>query len=379
TIRQLQQDLEDNRARMTALERQAADLAAEDLQLRRELIQASQAVQQREADLTALEARLVQLDQREAALRGRMGADAEAQSAMLSALVRIARRPTLSWVDPRQDATDGVRSAIVMREALPAIAERAEALRADLADLAALRVETEDQRRAAAAATRSLATERAAVAALIEQRASKTARTEAERAETAQRLQAIAREEKSIRALAARLERERLETEERLRRQQAALSVTPAPPPRARGQAVSQDQLRRFPRASPGALSAPVTGALAQLFGATDDVGEKTEGLEIRTRANAQVVAPYDGEVVFADNFGGYGRMLMIRHRGDYISTLAGLGRLDVAVGDLVLEGEPVGVMSNEAAPSLYLELRRKARPIDPQPWLARRNGDGIG
>jgi len=108
-------------------------------------------------------------------------------------------------------------------------------------------------------------------------------------------------------------------------------------------------------------------------------VGEQTEGVEIKTRAGAQVVAPFDGEIVFADRFGGYGRMLMIRHRGDYISTLAGLGRLDVAVGDLVLEGEPLGVMAEDAAPSLYLELRRKARPIDPKPWLARRNGDGIG
>ena len=51
--------------------------------------------------------------------------------------------------------------------------------------------------------------------------------------------------------------------------------------------------------------------------------------------------------------------------------------RLDTAVGQWVLTGEPVGAMGNSAIDKggdtvgLYLELRRKGQPIDPNRWIA--------
>jgi septal ring factor EnvC (AmiA/AmiB activator) len=54
---------------------------------------------------------------------------------------------------------------------------------------------------------------------------------------------------------------------------------------------------------------------------------------------------------------------------------LAGLERIDVAIGQTLVAGEPVGtVKSDEGKPRLYLELRRNGQPIDPLPWLSLRN-----
>jgi len=65
------------------------------------------------------------------------------------------------------------------------------------------------------------------------------------------------------------------------------------------------------------------------------------------------------------------------------------LARVDAAVGQWVLTGEPVGVTGeaedesiggrspegrSAGAPTLYVELRRKGQPIDPRPWLAGNN-----
>jgi septal ring factor EnvC (AmiA/AmiB activator) len=52
---------------------------------------------------------------------------------------------------------------------------------------------------------------------------------------------------------------------------------------------------------------------------------------------------------------------------------LAGLDRIDAIVGQWVLAGEPIGVMTQSpaGAPELYMELRRTGRPINPLPWLA--------
>nr|WP_242480579.1 peptidoglycan DD-metalloendopeptidase family protein [Rhodovibrio sodomensis] len=118
------------------------------------------------------------------------------------------------------------------------------------------------------------------------------------------------------------------------------------------------------------------------------------KGIEIVTRPGAQVVAPYDGKVVYAGPFRGYGRILIIEHGGRYHSLLAGLERIDAVVGQWVLAGEPVGVMAGGATaggtgaggqinppagrtPKLYVELRRTGQPINPLPWLAR-TGDKV-
>jgi septal ring factor EnvC (AmiA/AmiB activator) len=60
---------------------------------------------------------------------------------------------------------------------------------------------------------------------------------------------------------------------------------------------------------------------------------------------------------------------------------LAGLSNSDVAVGQFVLAGEPVGTMpaaaratqskAQDNAPVLYVEFRKDQKPIDPEPWWA--------
>jgi septal ring factor EnvC (AmiA/AmiB activator) len=50
--------------------------------------------------------------------------------------------------------------------------------------------------------------------------------------------------------------------------------------------------------------------------------------------------------------------------------VLAGLERLDVAMGHRVAPGEPVGIMPGHGRPSLYVELRRRGEAVDPRPFL---------
>jgi septal ring factor EnvC (AmiA/AmiB activator) len=54
-----------------------------------------------------------------------------------------------------------------------------------------------------------------------------------------------------------------------------------------------------------------------------------------------------------------------------YHLLLAGFGRIDVQIGDLVLAGEPVGVLPEMEPSRLYLELRRNNRTVDPAPWMS--------
>jgi septal ring factor EnvC (AmiA/AmiB activator) len=94
-------------------------------------------------------------------------------------------------------------------------------------------------------------------------------------------------------------------------------------------------------------------------------------GLWFECPGKAEAVAPADAEVVFAGNYQKFGQVLILEITGGYHLTLAGLGRIDVHIGDSVLAGEPVGILPEGTLSRLYMELRRNGQTVDPAPWLS--------
>lgn len=129
--------------------------------------------------------------------------------------------------------------------------------------------------------------------------------------------------------------------------------------------------LRPF-AAAKGQAQLPAAGKLVRRFGERDALGGVAKGITLQTRKEAPVTAPFDGEVVYAGEFLGYGQMVILRHVGGYHSLLAGLASIECVPGQLLLEGEPVGMMGGNAPEntSLYVEFRSDGTPIDPLPWL---------
>jgi murein hydrolase activator len=124
-----------------------------------------------------------------------------------------------------------------------------------------------------------------------------------------------------------------------------------------------------------GPVSAPVVGQIVRGWGAATLAGPAT-GLSYATPPGARVISPCGGSVVFGSPFRSYGLLLIVDCGGGFDFVLAGLNRLDVAVGQRLQAGEPVGVMAGwdpkqpAQRPQLYLELRRDGNPVNPAPWL---------
>ena len=117
----------------------------------------------------------------------------------------------------------------------------------------------------------------------------------------------------------------------------------------------------------------PARGRVVRRYGQSGGTEGTAKGISIKARNGAQVVAPYDGQVVYAGPFRRYGQILIIEHGGRYHTLLAGLDRIDAVVGQWLLAGEPVGTLGSpqNGNPELYFELRRAGEPINPLPWLA--------
>jgi septal ring factor EnvC (AmiA/AmiB activator) len=290
-----------------------------------------------------------------------LGAERDRLARLLAAMERIARHPPAAFLAERDRPADAVRGAILLRASVPAVEDRARALGVELQELSSIRAEIANRRVEAEDAARALDVEMRRIAALGEDKARLERRARAESKDEARRATELAGQADSLRDLLARIEAGRRALPPA--KPQAKREVARATPP---GHAAPREEN----------LPMPARGDILHGFGDDDPLGGKTRGLTIKTRVGAQVVAPADGEVVFAGPFRGYGRLLIIAAGGDYHALLGGLDRIDAEVGQSVLAGEPVGTMpgSPKGAPNLYFELRRKGQPINPLPWLAAGN-----
>jgi septal ring factor EnvC (AmiA/AmiB activator) len=373
----VERDMEHERQRRAALERRSAGLDHDVDKLRADLIAAARAAQQGEADLSRLEARLREL----VADEGRLSADLARRHtqivALAGALERLSRHPPEALFVAPGDPIDVMRGGLLLRTALPRVRAASEKLRGELETLATLRHEIAAQRIRQEAAVVSLGRERRQLDDLMRRKAALRQETVEETRRLVRRLDELAASASGLREFLQRLETDR--------------PARDAPPPGLaplapatvvpRGPATgTEDAAPPAPRSiarARGLLTMPAAGRLVERFGEATP-GGSLRGLTLRTRPEAPVVAPYDGRIAYAGPFRGYGLILIIDHGEGYHSLLAGLGRLDGVVGQAILAGEPVGMMSPGAAsagegadPQLYVELRHNGQPINPLPWLA--------
>jgi septal ring factor EnvC (AmiA/AmiB activator) len=127
-------------------------------------------------------------------------------------------------------------------------------------------------------------------------------------------------------------------------------------------------------RLQQGSLIRPVVGPSVSGDSAGPGLTPGTngpQGLWFEANGAAQAVAPADSEVVFAGAYQNFGEVLILEIADGYHLLLAGFGRIDVQIGDLVLAGEPVGVLPDGEIARLYLELRRNSQTMDPAPWMS--------
>ncbi|HEY7678491.1 MAG TPA: peptidoglycan DD-metalloendopeptidase family protein [Candidatus Methylomirabilis sp.] len=129
-----------------------------------------------------------------------------------------------------------------------------------------------------------------------------------------------------------------------------------------------------------GNLPWPTTGTVASGFGRQENPKFRTvtynRGIEISAAMGRPVLAVYDGTVLYADWFRGYGRLVVLDHGGGYFTLYAHASELLVKVGDQVTRGLPiarVGDTGSLEGPQLYFEVRHRGKPQDPLAWLERR------
>lgn len=454
-LKELESALKKGQAEHEQIRRKAEALARELADIRSETVKAARAVQEHEETLSELELQLNDLANLEKDKTAALDLKRQQMNGVLTAIQRLALRPSEALIGQPTSPADTVRSAILLRDVLPKIKEQASVLKGEIDSLTSLKADIARQKQRIAATTQRLDGEHRRLSSLYERKQQLRRETEDQSREAEKRLQSTAAEAEDLRDLLARIEREKQRREqeaaERAAAEKAAREAERAAAKAAREaeiaaakaaheaeiaaakaareaeiraakekhdaevaaakaarqaeqeaarrakeaqanadraareanaaaakaapdqQAVAVHSGRPFSRAQ-GEMLFPARGRIVARFGQLNETSSPSKGITIQTRSGAQVVSPYDGQVVFSGPFRGYGLLLIIEHGEGYHTLLAGMARIDSAVGQRLLTGEPVGVMAeSEGKPLLYVELRRNGQPVNPLPWLTAR------
>lgn len=126
-----------------------------------------------------------------------------------------------------------------------------------------------------------------------------------------------------------------------------------------------------------GRMNLPVRGEIIESFGKHKHPEFNSftfsKGLSISASSGADIKSIYEGTVIFADYFKGFGNMIIVDHGGGFFSLYAHASRLAKKVGAEVARHESIGAVGDVDSTKgsmLYFEIRHQGKPVDPAGWV---------
>ncbi len=126
-----------------------------------------------------------------------------------------------------------------------------------------------------------------------------------------------------------------------------------------------------------GRLPLPVRGEILESYGKHKHPEFNSftfsKGLSISASSGTEIKSIYEGTVIFADYFKGFGNMIIVDHGGGYFTLYAHASRLAKKVGAEVARHETIGTVGDvdsSKGSMLYFEIRHQGKPVDPVGWI---------
>lgn len=369
------------------LKEQASQINDELKKVNQQMIKSAKMIQNNEEALSKMEAELEQLTSDLKTAESDFTAEDENLIRTLSALQNLALKPTESLFVQPLSPVEIIRSAMLLREAVPYLEENASRLRLELEKIEAKKKRVEKQVSRIVKQKKTLENEHEQMKLLVQKKSKLRNVVEVKSEQARKKMEKLAGQAQDLRDLLNRLEKQRqekLRKQEQERRRLAEIEEQKrkeAEENQKREQVETADLIKFKPEVineigdsfikARGKLSRPARGQVITSYGQETAKGVSSKGIIIKTRAQAQVIAPFDGSVIFAGPFRGYGNLIIIEHGKGYTSLLAGLDAVNCELGQLLLAGEPIGQMPNDSDAKLYMELRKENHPINPISWFA--------
>ncbi len=375
-LEQVERQVQLQSQKQKQLEKEAEKASRELQRVNQEMIKAAKMIQNNEESISEMEEQLKELEKDYQETEKKLLGQDENMVKMISALQSLALKPTEALFVQPLSPVDIVRSAMLLRETVPYLEAEADIIKQELEVLNNKKAIIRRQVERIVGQQRKLEREQSQMKVLAEAKTKYRAKVSQQSLETKKSIQKLAGQAQDLKDLLTKLEKEK-EAKRRKMAEEAKKKILSS---QKSEQATTADLIKFDPQIinetganfikAKGRLPSPVRGQIVTRYGQETSKGVSSKGITIKTRNMAQVIAPFDGSVLFAGPFRGYGNLIIIEHGKGYTSLLAGMDSIDCEVGQMLLAGEPVGLMPSGEAARLYMEIRKDNHPINPESWL---------
>lgn len=369
------------------LQAQATQISLELTRISKDMIASAKQIQNSEEKISRMESELETLRADLKKAEENFVVEDDNLIKTLSALQNLALKPTEALFVQPLTPVEIVRSAMLLREAVPYLQENAARIREDLEKIENQKNLVEKQVARIIRQKKILENEHEQMKALVQRKSKIRNAVEIKSVKAKKKVERLASQANDLRDLLNKLEKQRqekLRRQEEERRRLAELKAAEARRAAEETKKLEEKQRADLIKFKPevinevgenfvkakGHLLRPARGPVVTAYGEQMSKGVTSKGIIIKTRSQAQVISPYDGTVIFAGPFRGYGNLIIIEHGQGYLSLLAGLEEVDCELGQMLLAGEPVGQMPESGDTRLYVELRKDNHPINPLTWI---------
>jgi septal ring factor EnvC (AmiA/AmiB activator) len=384
-LKEIEKKISSEQKKQEELKAKFSDMKKDVDGLKSTLIKTTSDVQKFEKSTGELEGKMTELQKKKMGILNSLNADREKLSGLITALERIRRTPTEALLAKPDAPLKTAQAAIILKTIVPELHKQAESLRVQLKELDGVETSLIENRQSLTLEAQKLAEEKAKMEALLDVRQKAMRDTESDYKDQQKAVAKLSQEAKDLRELIRKIEEKQRKAKEDAARKRAerkrkaaeAAKKNKAESKEQRKAREKQDkieedreerQLASLPAIGNGRL--PLNGAIRTGYGQKDDIGATSKGIRIAGRAGNVVVAPLGGVIRYAGPFKKYGTIILLEHKNNYMSLIAGLGRIDTVEGQRVDAGEPLGKMGSGSNPVLYYELRYKGDPINPSSKL---------
>lgn len=369
------------------LQAQATQISLELTRISKDMIASAKQIQNSEEKISRMESELETLRADLKKAEENFVVEDDNLIKTLSALQNLALKPTEALFVQPLTPVEIIRSAMLLREAVPYLQENAARIREDLEKIEAQKNLVEKQVARIIRQKKILEKEHEQMKALVQRKSKIRNAVEIKSVKAKKKVEQLASQANDLRDFLNKLEKQRqekLRRQEEERRRLAELKAAEARRAAEETKKLEEKQRADLIKFKPevinevgenfvkakGHLLRPARGPVVTAYGEQMSKGVTSKGIIIKTRSQAQVISPYDGTVIFAGPFRGYGNLIIIEHGQGYLSLLAGLEEVDCELGQMLLAGEPVGQMPESGDARLYVELRKDNHPVNPLTWI---------
>lgn len=369
------------------LQAQATQISLELTRISKDMIASAKQIQNSEEKISRMESELETLRADLKKAEENFVVEDDNLIKTLSSLQNLALKPTEALFVQPLTPVEIIRSAMLLREAVPYLQENAARIREDLEKIENQKNLVEKQVARIIRQKKILENEHEQMKALVQRKSKIRNAVEIKSVKAKKKVERLASQANDLRDLLNKLEKQRqekLRRQEEERRRLAELKAAEARRAAEETKKLEEKQRADLIKFKPevinevgenfvkakGHLLRPARGPVVTAYGEQMSKGVTSKGIIIKTRSQAQVISPYDGTVIFAGPFRGYGNLIIIEHGQGYLSLLAGLEEVDCELGQMLLAGEPVGQMPESGDTRLYVELRKDNHPINPLTWI---------